>query len=229
MSGVDAARRPTLISGAVSVIVGALAVGLVVPTATWPALAAEVGGLAVLALGATLFRRGYRLLGGAAAALGGIGAVGAAGIAVTTAGPLAAVIVTLPGAVGVLALAAAVIPLRGSGSRWLGKLGAGAAFVAVLAAGLFQLVTLRTLLAAGVGTVVAWDAGERAINVGDQLGRLASTRRLEAVRAGGSLLVGAVAVGLGTVAAGVGSPGLPLSALAGLLVAVLLLTAALHG
>lgn len=227
---VDAAERPTTTSGVVSVVAAAVAVGLLVPAGgTRLAVAAEVLSLAVVAVGATLVRRGYRLAGAVVAVVGGGVALGAVAGAVATAGALAATIVTLPGVVGVLALALAVVPIRGTGSRWLGKVGAGLVFVTVLAAGLFQLATLRTLLVAAAGTVVAWDANERATNVGEQLGRLAETRRLEAVHAAGSLAVGVVAVGVGTVAAGLGSPGLPLSALAGLLVAVLLLTAALHG
>lgn len=230
MNAIDPAKRPTATSSVVSVLVAALAVGLVVPTTRpWPLLALELLGVGAVAGGFSLFRRGYTISGGCVTLLGCAGALGAVAFALSTAQGFAGLIVTIPGVVGVFVLGLALVPVRGSGSRTLVKVGTGAAFVAVLAAGLFRLAPLRTLLVAGTGTVVAWDAGERAINVGEQLGRVAATRRTEAVHAVGSLLVGGVAVGTGSVVAGVGSPGLPLAALAALLVSVLLLTAALHG
>lgn len=53
-------------------------------------------------------------------------------------------------------------------------------------------ILLVVLLAA-----LAWDAGQRAIDLGDQLGREAGTRRLEYLRAGNSALVGATATAVG--------------------------------
>jgi hypothetical protein len=230
MSVVDAVKRPTAVSSAGSILAAAVVVGLLLPARTARvALAVELVGIAVFAGGVSLSRRSYRLSGVVVAVLGSVTALGAAAFALSLIRGLAGLIVTVPGVVGVPLLALALVPVYGSGSRTLVKAGTGAVFVAVLAAGLFRYVSLQTLLVAGVGTIVAWDLAERAINVGEQLGRVAETRRLEAVHGVGSGLVGSVAVGSGVVVAGVGSSGLPLSALAALLVAVLLLTAALHG
>ena len=150
-------------------------------------------------------------------------------LAVAQTSGLDGLLVSIPGVLGIAAVTLGLAPLRSEGSRALVKLGAGLVFIAVLGAGLFRLVAPGTLLIATAGVVVVWDAGDRAISLGEQLGRVARTRRLEAVRAGGTLLVGGVAVVLAPVVGGLGSPGLPLAALAALLVAVLLLTAALHG
>lgn len=230
MTAVEAVNRPTAVSGGVSVLAATVVVGLVVPTGSHRVtLGLELGSLAVLVGGLVLCRRGHRSVGIAGLGVGTVAWLGVLGVAISQTSGLDEMIVTVPGVVGIAAVTLGIAPVRGDGSRTLVKLGAGAVFVSVLGAGLFRLVAPRTLLIATAGTVVVWDAGDRAISLGEQLGRVARTRRLEAVRAGGTLLVGAVAVVLAPVVEGFGSSGLPLSALAALLVAVLLLTAALHG
>lgn len=230
MSVVTPVKRPASASATASVLVAAAAVWLLLPTETARlALVVQLAGLGVLAGGLELFRRGYRPH-GVAVALAGAGVwAGGLAFATTATGGLGGAIVSLPAMLGLLPLALALAPLRGSGSRGLLKLGTALVAVGVLAAGLFATVPLATLLACGAATVVAWDLGEGAVNVGEQLGRGAETRRLEAVHGAGSVLVGGVAVVAGTVVADVGSSGLPLPALALLLASVLLLAGALHG
>lgn len=230
MTVADPIKRPTALSATASVLIAAVAVWLLAPNETAElALIGQLVTLGVLVGGLVLFHRDRRPL-GAAVSLVGLGAwVVALAFAATTTADLGQMLVTLPGMAGLLALALGLAPLRGSGSRGLLKLGTAGVTLSVLAAGLFMSVPLRTLLICGAATIVAWDLGEHAVNVGEQLGRHVETRRLEAAHGAGSVLVGGVAVGAGTVISGVGSSGLPLPALALLLASILLLAGALHG
>jgi hypothetical protein len=122
----------------------------------------------------------------------------------------------------------ALVPARGTGSRSLVKVGTALIFVGVLASGIFNAVTLGTLLLAGAATVVAWDAGEHAINVGEHLGRGRDTREIEVVHVVGTGLVAFVAVEAAKFSGGVGPSDLSLASLVLLLVAIVLLAVALH-
>lgn len=133
------------------------------------------------------------------------------------------VLTATAGSVGLLVLTVGVL----RGSRRAITVGAFALFVGVLLAGLEGAPPLWILVGA-VGTVLAWDIGENAVGIGEQLGGDAETVRLEAVHAATSLGVGAVTVvasyGIYTVAGG----GQPLSTLVFLLIAVVALTLALR-
>lgn len=83
------------------------------------------------------------------------------------------------------------------------------------------------VLVSVTSAVLAWDAGGSAIGVGNQLGRDADTRRLEAVHLTASALVGAVTAGAGFGLYRAGTGGRPAAALVLLLVAAVLLVAAL--
>jgi hypothetical protein len=133
-----------------------------------------------------------------------------------------------PGAVGLAVLAGGLL-LPATGSRRLVKAGTGLLFLSVLTAGVVRQPPLATLLGSGVLTVLAWDAGENAIGLGDHLGRRASTYRAEAVHLGGTALVGVITVAGGWLVTDLGSPGLPLGAFLGLVTALVLLAGALHG
>ncbi|WP_255194338.1 DUF7519 family protein [Natronobeatus ordinarius] len=109
------------------------------------------------------------------------------------------------------------------GSRTAVDLGCLALFLGVVAGGIQGGSVERTLLAT-VATVFAWDLGGNAIDLGEQLGREADTRRLEAVHAGSSLLVGLSAATLGYAIYVFAADGQPASAVALLLVATLLVT-----
>lgn len=225
----EATRRPALLSAAVAVVAALVAVGLLFPAAPLRiALLAELCGLALVGAGLELRSRARAFVGFVLAVAGGFVVVGAVARAATSAGDLAVLLRLLPGVLGVLALAIGVFPVSGTGSRALVKLGSAAAFAAVIASGVFQAVAASTLLLAGVATVVAWDSGENAINVGEHLGRGAATARVELVHVGASAAVGALAVLGGRLVRDVGTPSLSLPALATLLVAAILLVAALH-
>jgi hypothetical protein len=149
-----------------------------------------------------------------------------------------------------LALAAGLAAVGTSGAYAPAALGVGALGLLVLAAGLVRgrdaAVTLggAGLVVAGVvagvrgappapvlvavtASVVAWDAGGTATSVGRQLGRAAETRRLEAVRAGASLAVGAGTAGVGYAVFRTATGGQPAAALLFALLAATLLVVAL--
>ena len=108
------------------------------------------------------------------------------------------------------------------GSRRAVSLGAFAAFLGVLLAGVVGAAP-EPLLVGATGVVLAWDLGEQAINVGEQLGRAARTTRGELVHAASGTAVGAVAVGLGYGVYVLATGGQPLAALVLLLVAAIAL------
>lgn len=99
--------------------------------------------------------------------------------------------VLLTVSVGVLAFGAGIV--RGS-RGWLAVGGIGL-FAGMLLAGLIETSPVFPLVGTAT-TLVAWDVGEHAIGVGEQLGREADTRRQELVHAGLSVCVGALGLGL---------------------------------
>lgn len=152
------------------------------------------------------------------AALALVAAGGAAVLAgtVTTAGLLVGL-----GGVGLLATGLAV------GSAGAVALGAAGAFVAVVTAGVAG-GGVPAVVGGALGALLAWDFGEQALNVGEQVGRRPPTVRGEVGHAAAS-----VAVGLATAVAVVvvyraATGGLPALALALLALSAVLLTAAVR-
>ncbi|MDS0279879.1 hypothetical protein NDI85_19020 [Halomicroarcula sp. S1AR25-4] len=193
---------------------------------TW--LAVELAGLGAVTLGAVAYRTGYRIVGLPVALVGGVVCAVAIGGFGSQSGPLSELLRLLPGFLGLAVLAAALVPVRGDGSRSLVKLGTGGLFACVVLAGLFRTADVTLLLGTAVGTIVAWDVGEHAIGVGEQLGRRATTWRLEATHAVGTALVGVASVAVVHFARGFANDGLSLASFAMVFVAVVLLTVALR-
>jgi hypothetical protein len=77
-------------------------------------------------------------------------------------------------------------------------------------------------------SVLAWDVGQTAIDIGEQLGRESETRRLELLHLTGSTAVGTATGVVGYLSLQLGTGGQPVSVLLGLLVAALLLLAGLR-
>lgn len=147
-------------------------------------------------------------------------AIGAAGVAVAASGtPSAAPI----GLVGVLLVGTGVV----RGSRASVTLGALLAFGGVILGGLAGAPP-ESILVGIAAAVLAWDLGEQAINVGEQLGRAAPTRRSELAHAANSTLVAVAAIAVGYGLFLVAAGGQPVSALVVLLAAGLTLAAALR-
>ncbi|CQR52975.1 MULTISPECIES: DUF7519 family protein [Haloferax] len=228
MSGAGAVtRRPARLSAALSLFAAALSVSVVVSGAS-AGLFAAVAGLVITSEGAHRFRTGRQLLGVLGLLVGVLVAVGGAGAAAASAAGRPQLIETGLGILGVFCLGLGVLPLRGAGSRGLCKLGCASVLLTVVAGGLFQTAGLLALLVSCAALVVSWDAAENSISVGEQLGRESRTWTIEAAHFGGSALVGGVAVGAGLVVRDLGTPGLPLHAVAFMLVALVFLTLALH-
>lgn len=113
------------------------------------------------------------------------------------------------------------------GSRRSVTLGAAALLAAALVGGVVSAVP-HLLLPGVMATALAWDFGEQAINVGEQLGREADTTRLEVTHAAGSTVVAVGAGGLGYAIYLGSSGGQPMTALVFLLLAAVVLTSALR-
>lgn len=216
--------RPSAVLAALAVAFGTVLVG----GPGGPAVGVVLVGIAAMAVGDELRSQGRRV--GSFLALGAGGSAALVGVVwgVVLAGDLPEILQVLPSLLGVFLLGAGLAPVRGRGSRRLVKIGAGLVLVGVLVAGIFRAVPPGTLVAGAAVAVVGWDLGEHAINVGEQLGRAASTWRTEGVHAFGAGLVGGSAVLTGNLVDGVGSSGLSLPALALLVLAVILLSVALH-
>lgn len=91
-----------------------------------------------------------------------------------------------------------------------------------------QDAAVALMLGATASTVAAWDCGEQAVNLGQQIGRQASTWRAELVHGGAGVLVGGVGVGVGMAFVTVGVTGLPLMGLTTLPAAAVVLRAGLY-
>lgn len=194
MTATAVRRRPAIASGAAALVVAAGIPLVLGGDAVRTGLAVEAVGMAVFAGGHAVVRRGRGVSGRVLAGVGGaVCLAGVTAFAVQADGP-STVIRFLPAMVGVPVLVAAVAPVRGSGSRTLVKLGVGCVFLTVVLAAFFRSAGVTALLGATVASVVAWDAGEHAIGVGEQLGRAATTWRLELVHVAASALVGVAAV-----------------------------------
>ncbi|USZ69205.1 hypothetical protein NGM10_05555 [Halorussus salilacus] len=136
---------------------------------------------------------------------------------------LAASAAAAVGAAGLLAVLLGVV----RGSRRAVTLGSATLLVGALFGGV--VAPLAHLLLPGViGAILAYDFGEQAINVGEQLGRETDTTNLEATHAAASTVVGVGAGGLGYAIYLGASGGQPVTALVFLLLAALALTSALR-
>lgn len=220
-------RRPARLSAALSLLVAAVAVSLVEPASMVGTLVTAAG-FVVANEGAHRFRTDRRLVGSGGLAVGVAVVLGGIGLAISSVTKLPALIEVGLGVFGVVCLGLGTLPLRGTGSRFLVKLGAGAVLLTIVAGGLFQDAGTVPLLVSCAALVGSWDAAENSINVGEQLGRETKTWTVEAAHLGGTALVGVTAVGAGLVVRDLGTPGLPLHSLALLLVALVFLTLALH-
>lgn len=226
---VTVSKRPAWVSSLLAVLVGAYAVSIVgQEPVVGTGLGVEVAGLVVVALGASLAHRGWRLVGLVVAAAGLAVAVGGIGYAVASLGRPPAFLDVVPGLVGVALVGLALAPIRGTGSRWSLRTGVGLVFVAVLASAVLQETTGAQQVLTGTLCIVAWDLGENAISVGTQLGRRARTWSIEVMHGVGTLVVAWVAMRLSREVAAVQAPDASLPAFVLLVVAVLVLTAALH-
>lgn len=219
---------PAAVGGLLAFLAGA---GAVAAVANSPvqlvALTAECVCLLVVVLGLWHRRNGAVIAGSGIAAAGGIGAVGALGYGALAASRLTAAIELLPGMVGLWILAVSVVPVRTGWARRLVAAGVAVIVLGVLASGVVHGADRLGLLVAMALAVIAWDAGEQAITLGEQIGRRGSTGTVALTHSAWSVAVGAIGVVLALAVDTVAISGLPLVGLAlAVAAAVALATAA---
>lgn len=220
MRTVNYTDRPLVVSGGLAVLAGLVAVRLV---ANAPAQVAALGvtavGLGGIAIGMEAWYRDYRTLGAAGTLAGLAVALYAIGQGVGSTAGITPKLVLVPGIVGIVLLTLGVVAVLPGYERWFVSGGAAAVLVAVFFSGFARNASTVALLAATAATVVAWDAGEQSVNMGEQLDRAADTWRVEVVHWGVGVLVGGIGLLVAVAIGGVGVTGLPLVGLAAMLVA----------
>lgn len=222
-------RVPRPVGAALSLAAGVVAVALVSSDPDPPrAVLVLAAGLSFILIGAIYARAGRRPSGVAIGlAGGGIGVV-AVGLGWSNAGSAVAQAALLPGMVGLLVLAGGVTGAWRGWERRLISAGTAGILMNLLTSGIIRAASGTVLLAATIAMVVAWDAAEQAVNLGEQVGVRASTGSAELAHAVGSIAVGAVAVGLALGGYRAGVEGVPLTGLVFLAVGAVMLTAALY-
>jgi hypothetical protein len=225
----SATHRPTTVASGIAVVAALVAVGLLGTTDVQRlALGVDVAGLLVLALGGAAWHRGHRLVGGLVA-LAGVGlSLASVGVVVLQGETVSARVEIAPGLFGTLLVACGVLPVWKRFARTF--VSAGAAFL-VLTIGLTGLVHgagLLALLGSFAATVVAWDAGEQAINLGEQVGVDARTWPVEVGHSGVTALYGCIAVAAAVGFHDLDVTGVPLVGLFALFGAAVLLLVGLY-
>lgn len=224
---VDVDHRPTRPGGVLAVLAGTAAVAFVAGTrAQLLPLAVELVGLLVFAAGMALIRRA-RVPGAVLAFAGGSVVFASLAFGASSPARFSEQVELLPGMLGVALLAAGVVQVRDGWSRRLVMAGAAALVVGVLTSGVVHGATKLPLLTATALAVLAWDTGEQAITLGEQVGRGAETLPVELAHGGATALVGGLGVLLASTVYDFGITGIPLVGLALLLGAVLVLAIAL--
>jgi len=136
-----------------------------------------------------------------------IAAVVAAVIAGVTSAPFALYAIPL-GLGGIAVLASGLFM---GANRLRVTMGAAGLFLSVLIAGLFGTGP-EILLVSGAATVLAWNFGQNAISLGEQIGASSRTRRNEIIHASAATIVAMVGAGVGYGVYVIGSGGRPVAA-----------------
>lgn len=186
----------------------------------------EVPGL-VLLVGGLHYRRSSLL--GYPAILAGL-ALAIVGMVLPLTNPLPTQLLLelYPGLVGLLLYALGVGAVRRGMERRFVTAGVAFVFAGVLITGVFQGTPSTSMLMATVACVVAWDAGEQAINLGEHVGTESDAWSASVTHVGATAVVGIAAVVVTVGIDALAVTGLPLSALLTLLLAALLSLAALY-
>lgn len=222
-------HRPAILSGALSVIVGALSVALVATASDQRfALVVTLCAMVPLALGLEVRDRGYPLVGLLSALVGVAGVGGALVLAISRLSLYRGVPELLPGLLGVTVVVLALGQLRSGSERTILAVGVGLLLLSPLLSITVHGTDTVGVLAAGLGTILVFDLAEQSINVGEQVGREPATAGIELVHAGSTFGVCVAAVAVTTFVVRADVTGLPLTVLAGLLAAGLTLAIALY-
>ncbi|WP_317175772.1 DUF7519 family protein [Halomontanus rarus] len=145
-------------------------------------------------------------------------AIIAAVVAAITSAPFA--LLALPLGIGGAGIVAAGLRLGGK-REWV-TLGAGALFLSILVAGGFG-TPVEFLLVSTISTLLAWDFGQNAISLGEQIGRHSRTKRNEVIHASASLVVALLSSAFGYLVYTNAGSGRPVASLTMLVLGVVLL------
>lgn len=222
-------RRPTAVGSSIAVVAALVAVGLVGTTSAQRlALGVDTAGIVVLALGGVAWHRGHRLVGGVVA-VAGIGiSLASVGVVLTQGETVSERVEILPGLLGPLFVACGVLPLWKRFARTFVSVGAAFVVVTLGLSGLVHSAEMMPLLWSFTATVVAWDAGEQAINLGEQLGNDARTWPVELSHSGATAVYGGLAVAAAVGFHDLDVTGVPLVGLFALFGAAVLLLVGLY-
>lgn len=222
-------HRPLPLSGALAVTVACLSVLSVATAAVQRTmLVVAVGSLAVATVGLEAIARRHVLVGGMLGIVGGGGILVGFAWTASRAPTLTMRLELLAGIAGVVVLGVGLTGAFRGRERTFVSVGTGLLLVGAFLSGILYGASAGGILTATAAAVIAWDLGEQAINLGEQVGREARTLRVELTHATGTVLVAAGAVALALAVRAVGVSGLSLAGLAALLGAGVLLTAALY-
>lgn len=220
-------RDPLPLGSALSILSAAVAVALVATTGTQrTALAAVVGGVAVVALGVRLARGNHRLVGGLLVTAGTAGVL--VGFVRGRSAATALQFEIYPALVGVTLLGLGLAPVRRGWERWFVTAGTGGVLTAIVTSGVVRGTDTVPILLAGVATVLAWDLGEQAVNLSNHVGTDARTHRVELVHGGAAAAVGVGVVATALFVQNASVTGVPLAGLGVLLGATVVLATALY-
>ena len=224
--------RPTRISGAVAVLAAAVSVGAVANApGQLTAVGVAVSGVAVMAVGAAIHRRGFWFLGLPVALLGLAAALSALGVGIaTTSSTRLTERAELVGVLGLPFLGLGLLQVHRRLARRLVSLGLVFLVLGAILGGMFNGTGLDPvpLLVSLAAALIAWDAGEQAINAGEQLGRTARTWPSEVVHSAGSIAFGGLSVAAAVALFRADVTGLPVESLLLLLAAAVVLMIALY-
>ena len=225
--GIKVDRSPARSGVVVSLVAGALAVGAVADAdGQLVALAAGLVALLVATYGVWRLRERDRLVGVPLAVAGGLGAPAAIAYGVASATRGTQVVEFVPGMVGLCLLALGLLPARRRWSRWLVAAGAIAIGIGVVASGVVHGAGRLRLLAGLALAVIAWDAAEQAVNLGEQVGRRGASAAVVATHVAWSVGVGAVGVAAASAVFTADVTGLPLVGVGLLLAAAVAISTA---
>lgn len=230
MTGVGPTQLPTRVASALAVLAAA---GAVASVATLPAQRAAIVvvlvAVAGLAAADVFVRGGDRVVGWGLVVGAFVLMVASLGIGLTFTSGYTPRAELLPGLVGIVLVGVGVLGPYPPVSRRLVSAGLVFVLVGVVLSGLVRGADAAGLLAGAALAVVAWDAGEHAIALGEQLGREARTWPVELVHVASTAIVGACAAAGALLVAGlVGPRRVPLGGLLVMLAAVVVLLVALH-
>lgn len=218
---------PLAISAGLSLLAATVAVGLVARAPTQlQGLVAGLVGVVLVVAGIRVARVYHPVLGIPVGLVGT--AVYAAGFVLGRGGTLALRLEIYLGLVGLFILGLGIGPLLSGWERRFVTAGTAGVLAAVVTSGVVHGADSTTLLVAGGLSVVAWDFGEQAINVSEQVGNEARTWPVELTHGTVGLVVGGLGVALAMVVSAPNVTDVPLAGLSVLLGATVVLSTALY-